>query len=170
MSSLYWCLSCPASDSSATSEFRRRWSSSRSSRSWSWPSVSTTSSYLFRLSRQEINNINLYMNFYSPVSTLGVILYTLEPHYNIEFGVHSGIGVITDSVIMRVLCTLSISSGSQASTVLWPNSCYKRLCYLMRLQCAVKYENRITENQILIRSPRRGLINLICQELSRLLW
>ena len=44
-----------------------------------------------------------------------IIIITLEPHYNTDFGVHSEISATTVSVIMRVLYTLSIGSGREKS-------------------------------------------------------
>ena len=46
------------------------------------------------------------------------ILNTLEPHYNTNVGVHKKSVLYQNSVIMRALYTGSISSGSQALTVL----------------------------------------------------
>ena len=43
---------------------------------------------------------------------------TLEPHYNTNVGVHKKSVLYQNSVIMRALYTGSISSGSQALTVL----------------------------------------------------
>ena len=43
---------------------------------------------------------------------------TLEPHYNADVGVHKKSMLYQNSVIMRVLYTESIGSGSQTLTVL----------------------------------------------------
>ena len=46
------------------------------------------------------------------------VVYTLEPHYNTDFGVHEKSVLFRNHVIMRVLYTGEVSHVSQASNAL----------------------------------------------------
>ena len=51
-------------------------------------------------------------SIYSIVSIASIVSIVLEPHYNIDFGVHRKSVLKQNSVIMRVVYTGSIGSGS----------------------------------------------------------